>query len=150
MWNRHGHFKHSLRAQRCCDYSHISLPCHTDPIWHDRAPNCEKENSLPFLPTLYLYFPNIPRTIEILFYTTVYTENLFLQTVRVLLYKLSVDMSVVVYGYVLKASFFLPLLRSLNLLHFKESLSNRPLLVTISGTLITQFLTSSPSVYMKL
>jgi hypothetical protein len=59
IWNRHGHFKHILRAQRCCHCGQLSLPCHTDTICHDRVANCEKY-SLAFLLALYLYFLNIP------------------------------------------------------------------------------------------
>jgi hypothetical protein len=32
--NRHGHFKHTLRAQRCRDCGRWTLPCHTVPISH--------------------------------------------------------------------------------------------------------------------
>jgi hypothetical protein len=59
--NQHGHFKHTLRAQRCHDCGRWTLPCHTVPISHGSTAISEKKKSLAFLLGLYLYFPNIPR-----------------------------------------------------------------------------------------
>jgi hypothetical protein len=59
--NRHGHFKHTLRAQRCRDCGRWTLSCHTVPISHSSTAISGKIISLPFLLDLYLYFPNISR-----------------------------------------------------------------------------------------
>jgi hypothetical protein len=60
--NRHGHFKHTLQAQRCRDCGRWTLPCHTVPFSHISTAISDK-NSLAFLVDLYFYFPNIPRII---------------------------------------------------------------------------------------
>jgi hypothetical protein len=64
--NQHGQFKHTLRAQRCRDCGRWTLPCHTVTIAHSSTAISEKI-SLKFLLDLYLYFPNIPRTLFLMF-----------------------------------------------------------------------------------
>jgi hypothetical protein len=58
--NQHGHFKHTLPAQRCRDCGRWPPPCHTVPISHGSTA-ISINNSLAFLLDLYLYLPNIPR-----------------------------------------------------------------------------------------
>jgi hypothetical protein len=59
--NWHGHFKHTLRAQRCRDCGRWTVPCHTVPISHGSTAISGEKKSLAFLLDLYLYFPVIPR-----------------------------------------------------------------------------------------
>jgi hypothetical protein len=49
--NRHGHFRHTLRGQRCRDYGRWTLPCHTVPISHGSTAISEKKY-VPFIFTL--------------------------------------------------------------------------------------------------
>jgi hypothetical protein len=46
--NRHGHFKHTLRAQRCRECGRWTLPCHTVPISHGSTAISEKKNPCMF------------------------------------------------------------------------------------------------------
>jgi hypothetical protein len=59
--NRHGHFKHTLRAQRCRAGDRWTQPCHTVPLSH-RGTGISGKKKVAFLLDLYLYFPDIPRT----------------------------------------------------------------------------------------
>jgi hypothetical protein len=54
--NRHGHFKHTLRAQRCRDCGRWTLPCHTVPISHGSNAFSEKKNPLHFYWTCIFIF----------------------------------------------------------------------------------------------
>jgi hypothetical protein len=54
--NQHGHFKYTLRAQRCRDYGQWALPCHMVPISQGSTTiSEEKRNPLHFYRTLSLH-----------------------------------------------------------------------------------------------
>jgi hypothetical protein len=46
--NRHGHFKHTLLAQRCRDCGRWTPPCHTVPISYGNTAISEKKSPFHF------------------------------------------------------------------------------------------------------
>jgi hypothetical protein len=59
--NQHHQSKYALHRMRCCDCVHWPLDSEADPRCHFRIAKGNKQFPSPFLPTLYLYFPNIIR-----------------------------------------------------------------------------------------